>query len=227
VKVDDGVFFAEVEVLGMRLAAACRLICGKACFSVRYANIPRGLPPPNCMFRVSRDNPVYYLTSVTHRRLPMFQTDALKRIMTMAFNEARRSGCFLIFAYVIMPDHTHVLTDCSRTIRETLRFLNGISARRVINYLKEREMHSSLEKLRIAERADEQKYSVYEHHPNALRITSEDALMQKVTYLHLNPVRAGLLEHPDGYLYSSARQWHRSSLDDEPLATDHGLIDWR
>src|SRR5438876_4328461 len=157
------------------------------------------------MFQASRDNPAYYLTSVAHNRLPIFRTDKIKQVVCDAFNEARKSGGIMIFAYVIMLDHTHLLTDSAREIKEVLRFMNGISARRVINHLKENGFSSSLEKLRIAEQADEQKYSVYQHHPNAFRVTGEDAFMQKVNYIHLNPVRAGLVEHPDDYLYSSAR----------------------
>lgn len=126
-----------------------------------------------------------------------------------------------------MPDHTHFLTDNAREIKDTLRFINGISARRVINYLKENDFQSSLSKLRIAKRPDEQKYSVYQHHPNALRITGEEAFMQKVNYIHQNPVKTGLVEHPDDYLYSSARQWHGRALETEPSVTDDMKIDWR
>src|ERR1044072_1625325 len=57
------------------------------------------------MFHISRDNPAYYLTSVAHNRLPVFQTDEIKQIVCNAFDEARRSGKIMIFAYVIMPDH--------------------------------------------------------------------------------------------------------------------------
>ena len=63
------------------------------------------------MFQISRDNPAYYLTSVTHNRLPIFQKDEIKRIVAEAFDEARRSAGLLIFAYVIMVDHTHLLTE--------------------------------------------------------------------------------------------------------------------
>ena len=156
------------------------------------------------MFQVSRDNPAYYLTSVAHNRLPIFRTDAVKQIVANEFDEARRSAGILIFAYVIMTDHTHILTDNARTMKDALRFINGISAKRVVDYLKENKYEESLRKLRIQERENRHKYSVYEHHPNALRITGEDAFMQKVSYIHLNPVRAGLVEHPDEYLYSSA-----------------------
>lgn len=179
------------------------------------------------MFKISRDTPAYFLTSVTHDRLPIFQTDKLRTVLCRAMDEARRSGGFKIFAYVIMPDHSHVITDSKREIKDVLRFLNGISARRVIDHLKENGHYSSLDKLRIAARSDEQNYSVYQHHPNAMRITGEHAFMQKVGYIHLNPVKEQLVEHPNEFLYSSARLWHNRALENEPLITDHRDIQWR
>jgi REP element-mobilizing transposase RayT len=179
------------------------------------------------MFQISRDNPAYYLTSVAHNRLPIFQKDEIKKIVCEAFDEARQSAGLLIFAYAIMPDHTHVITDNSRKMKDVLRYLNGISAKRVIDYLKENKFESSLAKLRIQERENKHKHSVYQHRPNALRLIGEDAFMQKVNYIHLNPVRAGLVDHPDDYLYSSSRLWHRRALDEEPLMSDHLKIKWR
>ena len=86
--------------------------------------------------RISKDNPFYYLTSVTNNRLPVFRTDKFKKIASNALDEARKSADILIFAYVIMPDHYHLITDSSRKPSEVLRYLNGITARRIINYLK-------------------------------------------------------------------------------------------
>ena len=100
------------------------------------------------------------------------------------------------------------MTDNAREIKDVLRFLNGVSAKRVIDHLKANGHDSSLIKLRVQERVDRQRYSLYEHHPHALRVTSEEAFMEKVNYIHLNPVRAGLVSHPDEYLFSSSRQWH-------------------
>lgn len=133
----------------------------------------------------------------------------------------------MIFAYVIMAAHTHVITDNAREMKDVLRYLNGISAKRVIDYLKANDYESSLAKLRIQERGNLHKHSVYEHHPNAFRITGEDAFMQKVNYINLNPVRAGLVEPSDEYLFSSARQWHGREMENEPLITDHKKIKWR
>ncbi len=179
------------------------------------------------MFQVSRTTPAYYLTSVAHNRLPIFRTDAIKQVVCNAFSEARISGVMMIFADVIMPDHTHVVTDGARKAKDVLRFLNGISAKRVLDHLKEKGHDGSLAKLRIQEREFNHRYSVYQHHANAFEIYGEDTLMQKVNYIHLNPVRAGLVEHPNDYLYSSARQWTGKALENEPLGTDNRMIKWR
>lgn len=49
----------------------------------------------------------------------------------------------MIFAYVIMLDHSHVLTDNGREMKDVLRYLNGISAKRIIDHLKDNGYQSS------------------------------------------------------------------------------------
>jgi putative transposase len=179
------------------------------------------------MFRISRNTPAYYLTSVTHNRLPIFRTDKLKEVVCKALDEGRKSGGFLIFAYVVMPDHIHLITDNAKPTSDTLRFANGITAKRIIDYLKENDYESCLAKLRIQIRDREHKHSVFQHHPNEFEIYGEDKMMEKVNYIHLNPVRAGLVKVPDDYRYSSSRQWHGKAIENEPLLTDHKMIRWR
>lgn len=174
---------------------------------------------PNC--------PTYYLTSVTKDRLPAFRLDALKSIACAALNEARNSGKFLILAYVIMPDHLHVITDGERKAAVVLRFINGVISRRVIDFLKREGHHTSLEKLRHESYRRGHEYSLWDHHPNVRLLTSESMFMQRVHYTHQNPVRAGLLERSEDYRYSSVRLWNRTPLEDEPLMVDIGKIKWR
>ena len=133
----------------------------------------------------------------------------------------------MIFAYVIMLDHTHLITDSARKIKDVLRFTNGIAAKRMIDHLKVNNYLTSLSKLRVQDRDRNHKHSVWEHHPNAFPVIGEGTFMQKVNYIHLNPVRAGLVEHPDDYLYSSARLWHKRPTENEPFITDHEKIKWR
>lgn len=178
------------------------------------------------MFLVSKDTPAYYLTSVAKDRLPIFHTDKIAKLTCDAINEARNSGNFLIFAYVIMPDHIHLVTDSRRKSKDVHRFVNGIVSRRVIDYLKEKGHAVSLKKLKTV-RTDGSQYSLWQHHPDTRLLWNEEMLWQRIQYTHFNPVRAGLAENPNDWKWSSARIFHKRRLDGEPLEVDLNKIQWR
>jgi len=179
------------------------------------------------MFRISKDTPAHYLTCVTKDRLPVFRTAVLKDLVCGALDEARRSAKFLLFAYVVMPDHLHAITGSTLKPSKVLQYINGITGRRVIGYLKDNGYGTSLAKLRHQDRGRKHVYSLWDHHANAKALTHEDVFIQKVNYLHRNPVRAGLVEHAEDYRWSSIRCWLRKPREDEPLLVDLDQIVWR
>jgi putative transposase len=174
---------------------------------------------------ISKDTPAYYFTVVAKDRLPVFRTPVISDLTCKALDEARKSGGFLIFAYVIMPDHIHFITDSERKQSVVLRFANGIISRRVIDYLKANNHTSSLQKLRHATQIRQYSYSLWSHDNNSFSIHSEDTFLQKVNYIHMNPVRAGLVERAEEYRCSSVRCWLKRP-DNEPLDMDLSQIRW-
>lgn len=178
------------------------------------------------MFRISKDSPIHYITSVARERLPVFRTTTLKEVTCEALKEARKSAKLLIFAYVIMPDHIHALIGSEKKPSEVLRYVNGITGSRVIDNLKESGFEKSLRKLQREGGARQHKYSLWDHHPNVKAIISENGLIEKANYIHMNPVRAGLVERPENYRFSSVRFWQRRPLEDEPIVIDLDQIAW-
>ena len=178
-------------------------------------------------FQISRDSQALFITINTNHRLPVFKQDEIKKVVCNAINEARKSACLLLFAYVIMIDHLHLLTDQPKPISEVLRVLKGTTARRVIDYLKERNYTSSLAKLEHKMRERNYRYSLWQKEKNVYPIFSEGLFMQKVNYIHNNPVKAGLVDRAVDYRWSSARIWQRCPLEDEPLLVDIDRIKWR
>ena len=129
------------------------------------------MPPPS--FQISRDTPALFITVVAKNRLPVFRLDNLKKVVCEALNEARKSGGFLIFAYVIMLEHLHLLTNQPKTSAEVLRYLKGITARRTIDYLRQNDFHSSLAKLQHESWKRDHKYSLWQQEKNVFSVYSE------------------------------------------------------
>lgn len=126
-----------------------------------------------------------------------------------------------------MPDHVHLLTDSPKTSADVLRNVKGLTARRVIDYLKKYDYQSSLAKLQHEEWKRRHSYSLWQQEKNVFSVFSEAVFMQKVNYIHLNPVRAELVDRMIDYRWSSARIWQRQALDNEPLRVDFDRIAWR
>ncbi len=99
----------------------------------------------------------------------------------------------LLCTHVIMPDHLHAITDSARSSADTLRFIDGIMSHRVIAHLKERGYESSLQKLRQETKPRHYRHSLWDHHPNVRLLLAEKMLLERIHYLHENPVRAALV----------------------------------
>lgn len=178
-------------------------------------------------FQVSKDTQAYYLTAVAKGRLPVFRTGPIARIVCEAINESRMKHGFLVFAYVIMLDHIHLVTDSKFKPSELQRLINGIIGKRILDHLKANNLAESLAKLRIEKRSDGSQYTVWQRHPDTRLLWNEEMLRQRIQYTHLNPVRAGLVDHPDDWKWSSARILHGRRSADEPLEIDLDQIKWR
>jgi REP element-mobilizing transposase RayT len=178
-------------------------------------------------FQISRDSQALFITLNTQHRLPIFKKDEMNLVLASAIDEARRSANLLLFAYVFMVDHIHLLTDQPKPPSDVIRFIKGITAHRVIDYLKEKNYEESLAKLRHEVRDRNYRYSLWQKEKNVLPIFSEGMFMQKVNYIHNNPVKAGLVEQAVDYRWSSARIWRRVPNNDEPLLVDMERIKWR
>ena len=177
------------------------------------------------LYLISQDTPALYITPVTKDRLPVFRKDDMKEVLCRAIDEARKA--FLLFAYVVMWDHLHLLTSRPANTSDVLRVLKSLTARRVIDYLKENNHVRSLEKLRHPKRERNYQYSLWQREKNVLPIFSEKMFMEKLNYIHQNPVRAGSVEQAKDYRWSSARIWQGCPMENEPLLTDKDLIYWR
>jgi REP-associated tyrosine transposase len=148
-----------------------------------------GLRPSSMSYRISIDTPALFITAVGKDRLPIFQANKIKDLTCAAIDEARTSAGFLLFAYVLMPDHLHMLTDAPLKPSVVLQYIKGIVPRRVINHLKEQDYESSLQKLRHADWKRNHRFSLWQHDSDVFPVTSESKFMEKVNYINLNPVR--------------------------------------
>ncbi|MCI0329616.1 MAG: transposase [candidate division Zixibacteria bacterium] len=139
---------------------------------------------------------VYFITTTTRGRQELFLNGSLTEILLSVLKELRECQSCEIYAFVIMPDHLHLIIKPNElSLPGIMKKLKGKSAR-LIN-----------QSLKASGPVWQERY--YEH-----AIRDEGDFQRKVQYVLYNPVTAGLSKEPEEYPYSSA---HRSELVD-PIA---------
>jgi putative transposase len=127
-----------------------------------------------------------------------------------ALDRARRIHEFLLIAYVIMPEHAHILTLPQPWDYETCEFLKSTKqsvSRRVKNFLQKN--HPDWQE-KLTQRQPGGKVEFHFWQPGGgydRNMISQDAILSAIRYIHANPVRRGLVENPLDWEWSSARWW--------------------
>ncbi len=122
--------------------------------------------------------------------------------------EARARLGFGLGAYVVMPEHVHVLVRCPEgvLVSSVLGALKRPVSVRARAWLAEHEPEW-VERLMVR-RGDREVFRFWQAGGGFDRnIWEQRTLIEVVEYIHANPVRRGLVERPTEWEWSSAGWW--------------------
>jgi putative transposase len=131
---------------------------------------------------------VHFLTFSCYRRRLNFANDVARSIFVSALERVRVQHQLCVYGYVIMPEHVHLLVnepECG-TLAQALQSLKQGVARR------------------LALRA---KNSFWQARYYDFNVWSEIKFVEKLRYIHCNPVKRGLVARPEEWAWSSFRHY--------------------
>ena len=133
-----------------------------------------------------------------------------------------------IHAFVFMPNHLHLIVSCRKPylLRDVMRDWKHFTAKRILEYLKNPKQPESRKEWLLylfsyfaLGKKHKQEYQIWQHDNHPIELFSEAVIAQKLDYIHLNPVRAGLVELPEQWVYSSA-PFYAANAADAPFRTE-------
>jgi putative transposase len=214
-----------------------RRVAGVGCHVVRSSEPVRAGPGRGSEARRGRDpmarkrcrrydtpGDAHELTFSCYRRLPLLSRDRTRGWVVEAIDRARGQERFDLWAYVIMPEHVHILIrprEPEYSISRILWRIKRPIARRAIAHL-HTHAPAFLERLTVIrgdgtrERRFWQAGGGYDRN-----VVEPETVRTMLEYFHLNPVRRGLVERPEDWAWSSAR-WYAGSRP-VPLEMDPTL----
>ena len=176
------------------------------------------------LFKSREQNLVHYVTGVTFRRAPIFRDDHVCSLFIESLHETRDKDPFKLIGYVLMPDHFHLLTNpIELNISKVIGKLKGRSASKILKDLRTRVEVSTLNDLKLPRPlASGQTHAVWLRDFSSIDLWSNKFILQKLHYIHMNPVRAGFCDHPAKWRWSSYHAYFPHERGLVPIE-----IDWR
>jgi REP element-mobilizing transposase RayT len=159
-------------------------------------------------YKILESEPPYFITCTTVAWIPIFTRKPYFDILLSTLNFSRQNKGMKIFAYVILDNHLHLVV-AGENLSKTIKEFKSFTAREIVRLAKEEEkgwLLSQLKFHKLVHKA-ESGYQVWQEGFHPKMITSEEMLAQKIEYIHYNPVRIGIVEKPEDWLYSSARNY--------------------
>lgn len=176
-------------------------------------------------YQIKDQAALYYLTFQVVHWADIFTRKLYRDIIIDSLKFCKDNKGLEVYAYVIMSNHIHLLArSANGDLSGTIRDLKRHTSRKITDAIQNndesrREWLLSLFKSAANSHSRNETYQVWTHENHAEQIFSNDFIEQKIEYIHNNPVKAGWVEKPEDYLYSSARCYaDMESIFDTELA---------
>ena len=136
-------------------------------------------------FHESRQS--HFVTFSCYHRRALFTSPTAKHTFELALERVRSKFGLNVYGYVVMPEHIHLLVSESEhsTLADAIKSLKQGVSRRLIG---------------DAEHFWQKRYYDF-------NIRDEVQLVEKLRYIHRNPVKRGLCERSEDWEWSSFRQY--------------------
>ena len=166
-------------------------------------------------YAIKEKDGIYFLTSTIVGWVDVFTRQQYRDIILDSFNYCRKNKNLNVHAYVIMSNHMHWLASAKPgfELDGVVRDFKKHTSKEIVKAIEANEKESRKEWLLNMfafaghTHTDNEKNKLWQkgNHPEI--IYTDKFFDQKLNYIHNNPVRAGLVEQPEDYLYSSARDY--------------------
>ncbi len=153
----------------------------------------------------------YFVTTGLSKSVSLLNQSRCAEVITRNLDFYREKFKFRLLAYVVMPDHLHLIIQPSLegNISEIMRDFKKHTAKDIIHLLEEEKRFEILGLFREAagryHPKENRRYQVWEDRFDDVVLYSDAIFRTKLDYIHNNPARAGLVDNPSDYPYSSAR----------------------
>jgi len=127
----------------------------------------------------------HFVTFSCYRRLAYLGADSARSLFERSLESMRKRYGFVVNGYVVMPEHVHLL----------------------VSEPKKALLSKAIQALKLSVSVQSRQRPFWQARYYDFNVHNEEKRVEKLRYMHRNPVVRGLVEKPENWLWSSFRHY--------------------
>ena len=148
------------------------------------------------LVRYQQAEDLHFVTFSCFHRLPHLGAAPARNAFERSLETMRRRYDFLVMGYVVMPEHVHLLVSEPRLA----------------------VLAKALQALKLSVAVQHAERPFWQKRYYDFNVFSEEKRVEKLRYIHRNPVTRGLVSSPEAWAWSSFKQWKTGEVR---------VVEWR
>ena len=163
-------------------------------------------------YRIGDQRHAHFVTLTVIHWIDFFIRDEYRTVLIKNIQYCQQHKGLEVYGYCIMSSHIHLIVRAGENelLENVLRDFKRYSSKCFHDLLKSEYTNYESRKrwlLKLMQDKDSSKFQFWQQGNHPIELWSDEVFYQKMDYIHLNPVAAGLVDQPEEWRYSSARDY--------------------
>lgn len=168
-------------------------------------------------YKMRNQAAIHFITFAVVEWVDVFSRKEYRDIVLDSIRFCQQEKGLLLHCWCIMSNHLHlVISTRNENLSDVLRDFKKYTSKQIIKAISENTQESRREwMLEIfrregAKNSRNTRFQFWRQDNRPMELYSGKFIIQKMNYVHNNPVEAGIVVNPEYYLYSSAKDYFYS-----------------
>lgn len=155
----------------------------------------------------------HFITATIVDWIDVFTRKSYRDCVIECLDYCIKNKGMILYGYVIMSNHIHMIIQSEEgKLSDLIRDFKKFTAKTILEKIQnepESRREWMLERFKLATKTHlrNKNYQFWQYGNHPKEIYSNKFMWSKLDYIHLNPVRAGIVEKASEYIYSSASNY--------------------
>ena len=166
-------------------------------------------------YKIRDQDKLYFVTFSVVQWIDALSRPIYKDLIIENLKYCQKNKGLEIYGWCIMSNHLHLIIGRNEEVKiiKIIRDFKKFTSVKMIQEIQQNTKESRQEWMlwmfrKLAEKCNKhQKYCFWQNEYHPIELSDNLMMQQKLDYIHHNPVVEGLVDDPEHYLYSSARDY--------------------